>query len=92
MKKVLSLFDGNLESVDYEILAELWLKVLMPHLENKRNKNKSKRKVFNLDSLKTKREISFIELSIEELENIYDNCPISDNINTKIASCIIGIP
>lgn len=92
MKKVMSLFDHNLESVDYEILSELWLKVLIPHLENKRNKNKSKRKVFNLNSLKTSREISFIEIRSEELENIYDNCPISDNINTKIASCIIGIP
>tara|TARA_R110002020_G_scaffold37072_2_gene111776 strand:- start:4054 stop:7287 length:3234 start_codon:yes stop_codon:yes gene_type:complete len=92
MKKVLGLFENKLESVDYEMLAELWLKVLTPHLENKRNKNKSKRKVFNLNSLKTTRETSIIEIRIEELDYIYENCPISDNINTKIASCIIGFP
>jgi len=91
MRKLLRLFDSKIESVDFEVLAQLWIKILQPKLEERRIRNKIKRKVFNLNSLTVGTAPGFINFKIEELKEILDKCPTSENINTKIASCIIGI-
>lgn len=91
MKKLLRLFDPKIESVDFESLAELWINALEPRLEERRERNKIKRKVFNFNSLTKGVAPSFINFTKEELSEILEKCPVSENINTKIASCIIGI-
>ncbi|MEM8937884.1 MAG: SNF2-related protein [Bacteroidota bacterium] len=91
MRKLLRFYNTSIESVDYESLAELWIDVLQPKLEERRDRNRIKRKVFNLNSLTLGTAPSFVEFSFDELTNVLDKCPTSENINTKIASCIIGV-
>jgi SNF2 family DNA or RNA helicase len=91
MRKLLSLLNPKKESVDFESLADLWINVLQPRLAERRERNNKKRKVFNLESLIKGTAPNFIDFTIEELSEILDKCPVSENINTKIASCIIGI-
>jgi len=75
-------------AVDYELLADEWITILQPLLTEKRAHLKGKRKVINLSSLKNDRKINFPE---ELLSDMLENAPITDDIDNKIASCIIGI-
>ncbi|PWH83974.1 hypothetical protein DIS18_05345 [Algibacter marinivivus] len=91
MRKLLNLLNPKKESVDFESLADLWINVLQPRLTERRERNKIKRKVFNFESLIKGTAPNFIDFTTEELSEILEKCPVSENINTKIASCIIGI-
>ncbi|MFH4964754.1 SNF2-related protein [Gaetbulibacter sp. M235] len=91
MRKLLKLFDSKFESVDFEAFAELWIGVLQPRLEERKERNNIKRKVFNLNSLIKGTASNYVNFTIDELSEILEKCPVSENINTKIASCIISI-
>jgi len=77
------------EVVDYERLSEDWIDLLQPYLNKKRLKNTRKKEVHNLSSLKrSHKSITFEE---KQLLKIIENSPIVDDIDNKIASCIIGV-
>jgi superfamily II DNA or RNA helicase len=75
-------------AVDFELLANEWISILQPHLNEKRANLTRKRTVINLSNLKNDRKITFSE---EELSALLDKALITADIDTKIASCIIGI-
>lgn len=75
-------------AVDYELLADEWISILQPILNEKRKNLKRKRTVINLSSLKNETQI---DLPLEILNEILEKAPITDNVDNKIASCIIGI-
>lgn len=75
-------------AVDYELLADEWISILQPILDEKRNNLKRKRTVINLSSLKNEPQI---DLPFDMLNDILEKAPITDDVDNKIASCIIGI-
>lgn len=75
--------------VDFAQFADQWIDILQPYLDEKRTNTKRKRVVYNLSSLP--RSHKAIDLSKELLQNILDNCPYTEEIDMKIASCIIGV-
>lgn len=75
-------------AVDYELLADEWITVLQPYLNEKRASLTRKRTVINLSSLKNERKITFSETLLTEM---LEKAPITNDIDNKIASCIIGI-
>lgn len=77
------------ESVDYERLAEEWVLILQPYLDKKRSESRSKKYIYNLSSLESDyKKITFTE---KQLIEIIEHNPILDSIDSKIASCIIGV-
>lgn len=89
-KEMLSLLKPNpKDTIDYERLAEEWVSILQPYLNEKREENRRKKKIYNLSSLKS--EHKKIEIDIDELNNIIEKMPIVESIDNKIASCIIGV-
>lgn len=80
---------SSVEAVDYERLAEEWIEILQPYLDIKRQQNKRKKTVFNLSSLKS--DYKKIDLDIEQLNAMMENSTIIDEIDNRIASCIIGV-
>ncbi len=90
MRDMLNLLKLNsIEAVDYERLAEEWIEILQPYLDTKREQNKRKKIILNLSSLKS--DYKNINLDIEQLNKMIENSTIIDEIDNKIASCIIGI-
>ncbi len=90
IRRLLALFgpDQNDNSiVDYDKFAELWLSVLQPALDEKRNKQLRKRKVITLRDL-TEKDINLDE---KILQNIYDHCQVATTLDEMIAACIIAI-
>lgn len=75
--------------IDYERLAEDWIDLLKPYLKSKREKNRRKKVVLNLYSLKS--EYKSIILEKEILEKMIDTSIIADAIDKRIAACIIGV-
>ncbi|MFP9114443.1 SNF2-related protein [Flavobacterium sp. RHBU_3] len=80
---------NSIEAVDYERLAEEWIEILQPHLDAKREQNKRKKTVLNLSSLKS--DYKKIDLDMERINEMIESSTIVDEIDNKIASCIIGI-
>lgn len=91
MRQLIQLFHPKKKSVDFDAYAKIWINQLQPYLEEKRNRYKT-RKVYNLNDLKTKREIERIDFSKEQLIKILDEIPIYERVDNKIASCIVGVP
>ena len=79
------------EYVDWDEYGQMWIEILSPHLRARRERNRTKRKVFNLNSLLVGSAPKFIEFEIEDLNRLVEDCPYSDNINKRIVSCIVGI-
>lgn len=75
-------------AVDYELLADEWVSILQPILNEKRKNLKRRRTVLNLSSLKKE---SKVDLPFEILNEILEKAPLTDDVDNKIASCIIGI-
>lgn len=75
--------------VDFDDFASQWIDILRPYLDQKRAGSKKKRIVYNLNSLR--RDFKKIELDKQLLEKILENCPFTEDIDQKIASCIIGV-
>jgi hypothetical protein len=79
---------SNQLAVDYELLADDWIALLQPHLNEKRAELTRKKGIINLSSLKNEKKINF---SDEDLSRILENAPLTEKIDNKIASCIIGL-
>lgn len=91
MKEMLDVMRFNAQcAVDYERLAEEWIEILQPFLENKRSQNKRRKIVLNLYALKP--DYKKIDLDVGRLKEIIENLAIVEEIDNKIASCIIGVP
>jgi len=89
-KSMLNLLKPNpKETIDYERLAEEWIGILQPYLNEKREKNRRRKNIYNLTSLRN--EHRKIELNPETLNDIMEKMPIVESIDNKIASCIIGV-
>ena len=89
-KSMLNLLKSNpKDAIDYERLAEEWIGILQPYLNEKREKNKRRKIRYNLISLK--KDYNKIHLNISELNNIIEKTPIIDSIDNKIAACVIGV-
>jgi len=80
---------NSIEAVDYERLAEEWIEILQPYLDIRREQNKRKKIVLNLSSLKS--DYKKIDVNMELLNEMIENSTIVDEIDNKIASCIIGV-
>lgn len=76
------------EAFDFERLAEEWIQILQPALKHKRETNRRKKIILNLANLKS----SYKEINIEpvQLSEILERCMLGDDIDTRIAACIIG--
>lgn len=89
-KRMLRILQTNSQTViDYERLAEEWILILQPYLKEKRDKNRRKKAVLNLYNLKSDYKNIIIESKV--LEKIIDDCVIADEIDKRIAACIIGV-
>lgn len=87
---LLSLFDPNSSEnsvLDYDKFADLWLAILQPSLDEKRNKQKRKRTIITLQDLTA----ADVKINNETLQHIYDNCQIATTLDSMIASCIIAV-
>ncbi|RZJ36558.1 MAG: hypothetical protein EOO51_00115 [Flavobacterium sp.] len=74
--------------IDFERLAEEWIFILKPYLTEKRAATR-KKNILNLNSLK--RDFKTIEISKALLEKITEASIITDEIDKRIAACIIGV-
>lgn len=81
---------NNQLSVDYEFLADAWINMLQPHLNEKKETLKRKRTVLNLSSLK--QDYKKFDFADKYFTQMLDNTPVTEDIDSKIASCIIGVP
>ncbi len=77
------------EIVDYERLAEEWISLLQPYIKNCRQELKRKKDVINYDALPAINKK--IILPLETIEHIIERSLIADEIDKRIASCIIGV-
>lgn len=90
IRNLLTLFKSELNDnsiIDYDKFAELWLTVLQPALDEKRDKQMRKRKVITLRDLNDKD----VKLDEKTLLNIYDSCQVATTLDEMIAACIIAI-
>ncbi|KYG74822.1 type III restriction/modification enzyme restriction subunit [Roseivirga ehrenbergii] len=92
IQRLLQLFDRKKNFIDFDAFSKTWIEFLQPYLDDKRGRNKDRRKVFNLNDLNTPYEIRRIEFDVETLTEIYEETPVYEEIDFKIASCIVGVP
>lgn len=90
--RLLQLFDRKKSFIDFDAFSKTWIEFLQPYLDDKRDRNKDRRKVFNLNDLNTPYELRRMEFDVETLTEIYEETPVYDEIDFKIASCIVGVP
>jgi superfamily II DNA or RNA helicase len=91
IEKLLSLYEVDVETdewIDYNHFAELWLSILLPALDKRRNERVQKRRIITLSDLKLKD----IQLDEKELNRIFENCQYAATLDQLIAACIIGLP
>ena len=74
-------------SIDFLKFADEWLEVLKPLLKEKKLHSRRK-ELITLYDLKTKWVKRYFDF--EQLWRIYDNVPLVDKLENRIASCIIG--
>lgn len=48
--------------------------------------------LYNFNNLTSKAEINRIKIPYEKLEHIINELPFHENIDYKIAACIVGVP
>ncbi len=77
------------EVVDFERLAEEWIDILQPYLDEKRRANKRKKIILNLSNLKN--DYKKIDFEMINFEKLFDKCIIADDVDKRIAACIIGV-
>lgn len=92
IQKLLQLFDRKKSFIDFDAFSKTWISFLQPYIEDKRERSRDRRKVFNLNSLVTHYEIKRMDFKVEELTKIYEEAPVYEDIDFKIASCIVGVP
>lgn len=90
IQQLYDLFKTNNQfTVDYELLADEWISILQPHLNEKKAAAVRKKSILNLSSLKN--DYRKFDFSDEVFTKMLENAPITDDIDSKIASCIIGV-
>src|SRR5690606_34519556 len=77
------------EAFDFERLAEEWIQILQPILKTKRETNRRKKTILNLANLKTSHKD--IHFGLEKLSDILEHCILGEDIDKRIAACIIGL-
>lgn len=77
------------EIVDFERLAEEWIAILQPHLDEKRKNNKRKKNIYNLSILRN--DYKKIDFDSIKWEKLFENSIIADDVDKRIAACIIGV-
>ncbi|MCM4161270.1 hypothetical protein FHG64_06360 [Antarcticibacterium flavum] len=92
IKQLLKLFNEENKFVNLDEFASTWIKILQPYLDDKRNKSRNSRHVYNLNNLKSTAEVKRINFDKEQLQEIFENAPQYEEIDHKIASCIVGVP
>lgn len=92
IQELLKLFSEKNKAVDFDDFAGTWVDFLQPYLDAKRERNLRKRLSFNLNDLNKASEIKKINFDLEILQEILENAPLHEDIDSKIASCIVGIP
>jgi SNF2 family DNA or RNA helicase len=80
---------NNQFGVDYELLADEWIVLLQPYLNEKREAVRRKKTVLNLSSLK--QDYKKFDFSDNRFAQMLNNAPVTEDIDSKIASCIIGV-
>ncbi|WP_422350761.1 SNF2-related protein [Flagellimonas sp.] len=75
-------------AIDYSKFAELWLEELKPMLKERRSKA-SRRELVTLENLKTRWVKRYFEP--ERLKYIYGHIPLIDQLERRIAACIVGV-
>ena len=75
------------EPIDFDKLATIWIEILQPFL-NKKRQESSRRKVYNLNSLKN--DLKGISFDDTTLLNSFKQNIYTSRIDTKIAACIIA--
>jgi superfamily II DNA or RNA helicase len=95
LKKIINSNDEQQEfSLNFDSLAISWLKIVNPHLEEEKRRQKENRKRSkNIIHLGIMRDIfNKIELPTEDFEYLLNNLERVEPIKDRIISCIIGIP
>lgn len=90
--ELLKLFNQDNKYVDHDEFATLWVQFLQPYIDDKRFRNIRNRHSFNLNDLLTPREVERIDFNIKKLYAILEKVPFYEEIDSKIASCIVGVP
>ncbi len=90
--QLLKLFSETNKAVDFDEFASSWIDFLQPYLDDKRERNFRNRQSFNLNELKKKTEIKRINFDLEKLQSIIEDTPLHQDIDSKIVSCIVGVP
>lgn len=77
------------EIVDFERLAEEWIVLLQPILDEKRKANKRKKNIYNLSNLRN--DYRKLDFDIINWEKLFENSIVADDVDKRIAACIIGV-
>lgn len=92
LQELLKLFNEKNKAVDFDEFAATWVDFLQPYLDNKRERNIRKRVSFNLNDLYRASEINKMDFNLKHLQRILEDAPLHQDIDSKIASCIVGVP
>lgn len=92
LEQLLKLFSETNKAVDFDEFASSWIDFLQPYLDNKRDRNIRNRQSFNLNELKKAAEIRRIYFDLKKLLSILEDTPQHQDIDSKIVSCIVGVP
>ena len=89
--RLLSLYDPDKDSdeiLDLDHFADLWLKILLPALDKKRERLKYRRRILTLRDLTP----NDVYLSKKKLTELYENCRYASTLDELVAACIIAVP
>jgi hypothetical protein len=90
LQMMLDMLTGKAEEiVDFERLADDWITVFQPYLDQKRKQGRKKRLLYNLHEIK--KESAKIPLSCEILNQFIENSIIAQAVDERVAACIIGV-
>lgn len=94
LKELRQVLDGTIEddfSIDYYQLAQNWIRIIQPKLIELKKETKNKRKIIHLTSKEFLRELKKNPITTEEFESLRDKIVTANQLDKRIASCIIGI-
>lgn len=90
LQMMLDMLTGKAEEiVDFERLADDWITVFQPYLDQKRKQGRKKRVLYNLHEIK--KESAKIPLSCDILNQFIENSIIAQAVDERVAACIIGV-
>lgn len=92
ISRLLKLFNEESKYVDHDEFATLWIQFLQPYMDDKRLRSMRNRKSYNFNDLVSSREIEKIDFDVKKLRKILEEVPFYQEIDNKIAACIVGVP